>query len=246
MTFLNIAAYKFVTLTELPTLRTVLKARAAENDLCGTILLSTEGINLSLAGHPEKIDCFRDFLKKDMRFNDLEYKESVSSHKTYNRLLVKIKKEIIAFSVEGIDPEHHTAPYMEPETLKQLLDNQSDIILLDTRNQYEIHDGTFDNAMELDIQNFKQFPDAIKNLDPALKDKTIVTFCTGGIRCEKAAPFMQQQGFKNIYQLKGGILNYFLKCGSAHYHGDCFVFDQRQGVDTQLKPSISSTPLETK
>jgi len=234
MNYLNIAAYKFITLTELPTLRTVLKSRASENCLKGTILLSNEGINIMLAGLSEQIAAFKQFLEKDSRLSDLSYKESFSNEITYNRLLVKIKKEIISFNIENIDPAKTPAPYIESKALKLLLDKENDVILLDTRNDYEVVEGSFENAAHLNIQHFTQFPAAIEQLDSSLKEKTIITFCTGGIRCEKAAVYMLQQGFKNVYQLKGGILEYFKECGSAHFQGQCFVFDKRIKVGENL------------
>jgi UPF0176 protein len=234
MNYLNIAAYKFITLTELPTLRTVLKSRASEQNLYGTILLSEEGINLMLAGLPENINAFRSFLENDSLFSDLSYKESYSTEMTYNRLLVKIKKEIISFNIEKIDPVKTPAPYIESKMLKSLLDNDGDVVLLDTRNDYEVVEGSFENAIHLNIQQFTQFPAAIEQLESSFKEKTIITFCTGGIRCEKAAIYMLQQGFKNVCQLKGGILEYFKECGSAHYQGQCFVFDKRNAVNEKL------------
>jgi len=234
MTYLNIAAYKFIALDALPALRTEIKTCATENHLRGTVLLSPEGINIMLVGLPQNIKHFRDFLKTKSEFADLYYKESLSREQTFNRLLVKIKKEIIAFGVDTIDPLHQKAPYIKPAILKQWLDEKKEVYLIDTRNDYEVRLGTFENAMELNIHHFRDFPKVAKQLDGKLKEKTIVTFCTGGIRCEKAALLLQQEGFKDIYQLEGGILDYFKECGQAHYEGECFVFDRRVGVDANL------------
>jgi UPF0176 protein len=234
MSFLNIAAYKFIELHELPTLRTAIKARCAELALRGTILLSPEGINIMLAGSENNIRAFQQTLQKDQRFADLHYKESYSREQTYNRLLVKIKPEIIAFGVPAVNPTKQQAPYIKPLELKQWLDEKRDVVLLDTRNDYEVRLGTFQEAMHFAIQHFRDFPQAVTTIDPALKDKTVVTFCTGGIRCEKAALLMQQQGFKNVYQLEGGILDYFAACGGAHYNGECFIFDRRVGINANL------------
>lgn len=230
MGLLNIAAYKFINLDNLPELKTVLYNLAQDNKLLGTILLSHEGINLMLTGLSENIDIFKNHLKTDARFMDLHYKESYPEEQTYNRLLVKIKKEIIAFGVETVDPVHQQAPYIKPRELKQWLDEKREFVFLDTRNVYEIEAGTFEQASHLNIEHFRHFPTAAKNLDANLKDKTIVTFCTGGIRCEKAALLLQQYGFKDVYQLEGGILEYFAACGAAHYQGKCFVFDKRGGL----------------
>jgi UPF0176 protein len=228
--FLNIAAYKFIKLTALPDLRDTLKALADENNLLGTILLSEEGINLMLTGLPENIKNFKIIIKQDTRFADLHYKESKASEQTYNKLLIKIKNEIIAFGINSIDPVHQQAAYIKPIELKQWLDENKEIIFLDTRNIYEIESGTFKQATHLNIQHFRDFPEAAKNLDANLKEKTVVTFCTGGIRCEKAALLLQHYGFKQVYQLEGGILDYFATCGNAHYEGECFVFDKRRSL----------------
>jgi len=227
MKLLNIAAYKFIRLDNLGELKTALYHLAQDNNILGTTLLSREGINLMLTGLPENIEVFRDYLKSDTQFSDLHYKESYSEEQTYNRLLVKIKKEIIAFGVDSVDPIHHQAPYIKPTELKQWLDENREFIFLDTRNNYEIEAGTYENAIHLNIEHFRHFPTAAKNLDDKLKEKTVVTFCTGGIRCEKAALLLQQYGFKDVYQLEGGILNYFAEYGNAHYQGECFVFDKR-------------------
>jgi UPF0176 protein len=230
MTFLNIAAYKFITLTELAGLRLTLKSLAEENQLRGTILLSKEGINLMLTGLPESIINFKNSLGQDIRFADLTYKESTADEQTYNRLLVKIKKEIIAFGIPSVNVIHQKAPYLEPRELKKWLDEKKDIVFLDARNTYEVEAGTFTQAAHLNIQHFRDFPEAAKNLALNLKEKTVVTFCTGGIRCEKAALLLQHYGFKHVYQLEGGILNYFAACGSAHFEGKCFVFDKRTSL----------------
>lgn len=233
MTLLNIAAYKFIRLDNLAELKSALYNLAQDNNILGTILLSREGINLMLTGLSEDIQVFKDYLKSDSRFSDLHYKESHPEEQTYNRLLVKIKKEIIAFGVDSIDPVHQQAAYIKPAELKQWLDEKREFVFLDTRNIYEIESGTFEEASHLNIENFRHFPAAAKNLDDTLKEKTVVTFCTGGIRCEKAALLLQQYGFKDVYQLEGGILDYFAECGNAHYQGDCFVFDKRRGLSAE-------------
>jgi len=228
MKFLNIAAYKFVSLDNLASLQQDLKTAA--QDLFGTILISPEGINIMLAGEHAPVRAFQDYLKTDSRFADLYYKESEADTKPFRRFWVKIKKEIIAFGIPTIDPANHKAPYIKPQELKTRLDNQEDIYILDTRNDYEITEGAFENTHQLNIQHFRDFPKAAQNLDPELKNKTIVTVCTGGIRCEKAALLLQQYGFKKVYQLENGILEYFKECGTAHYDGKCFVFDERVAI----------------
>jgi RluA family pseudouridine synthase len=165
---------------------------------------------------------------------DFEGKISESDDQPFRRMLVRIKKEIISFGVEGVEPGKRTSPKLSAKELKQWLDEGRKVTLLDTRNDYEVKLGTFEGAIVQDIKSFRQFPDAVRALPETMKDETVVMFCTGGIRCEKAGPFMEMEGFKNIYQLDGGILKYFEECGGEHYDGECFVFDQRVGVDPAL------------
>ena len=237
--FHNIAAYKFAPLDHLKERRAHLLARCKEWNLKGTILLSTEGINLFVAGRPDSVQNLIAELRAIPGLADLPLKVSESEHQPFNRMLVRIKKEIIAFGVEGIDPGRYTSPRISPAKLKQWLDEGRPVTLLDTRNDYEVKLGTFKNAVPAGIDHFRDFPEAVAKLPDHLKDQPIVTFCTGGIRCEKAAPFMEKAGFKNIFQLDGGILKYFEECGGAHYDGECFVFDQRVGVDPSLHETES-------
>jgi RluA family pseudouridine synthase len=236
----NIAAYKFVPLTDLRMLRAGLLALCKSWELKGSILLSIEGINLFVAGAPEKIESLLAELRAIPGLENFEIKVSESEHQPFNRMLVRIKKEIIAFGVEGIDPAARTSPKLAPKTLKQWLDEGRPVTLLDTRNDYEVKLGTFKNALPAGIESFREFPDAVRKLPAEMKEQPIVMFCTGGIRCEKAGPFMEHEGFKNIFQLDGGILKYFEECGSAHYDGECFVFDQRVGVDPSLHETDST------
>lgn len=236
--FINLSAYKFTTLSDLPVLRERLLARAQTSRLKGTVLLSTEGINLFVAGLRDDVDAFVMELRKVPGLEDLTPKESVSDAQPFNRMLVKIKKEIIAFGVEGIDPARQPAAKLAPRTLKQWLDEGRPITLLDTRNDYEIRLGTFRDAVPAGIDHFRDFPEAVRRLPAELKERPMVMFCTGGIRCEKAGPFMAREGY-NVFQLDGGILKYFEECGGAHYDGECFVFDKRVGVDPELKETDS-------
>jgi RluA family pseudouridine synthase len=233
--YLNIAAYKFITLDNLPARREQYYQAAKMNQLRGTILLSPEGINMFLAGKIANLRTFLSELLTDEAFNGLEVKESFSQNQPFNRLLVRLKNEIIAFGIEEVDPRKVTAPRISPHELKNWLAAGREVILLDTRNDYEIDLGTFENAVPIGLNHFRHFPEAVSKLPEDWKDKTIVSFCTGGIRCEKAAPYMQMQGFKHVYQLHGGILKYFEDCGGEHYKGDCFVFDQRVALDPNLR-----------
>lgn len=236
MLFTNIAAYKFASIPEagLLTLRESYRRETQALNLKGSILLSTEGINLFLAGQAENISRLKALLAEMPAFQDLHYKESLSAYQPFNRMLVKIKKEIIAFGVDTVHPEHNTAAYISPKTLKEWYEKKRPMTVLDTRNDYEIRLGCFDGAIDLGLQHFRDFPTALAKLDPALKEQPVIAYCTGGIRCEKAASFMLEQGFKEVYQLEGGILNYFEQCGGEHYQGECFVFDQRVALNAEL------------
>ena len=234
----NISCYKFVALDQLPERKTAIRLRAAELNLKGTVLLSHEGINLFVAGPQQSIRDFVDFLREDPAFSDLAPKESVNEYQPFNRMLVKVKKEIIAFGIDNVAPGVHTSPKLPAVELRKWLDEGRKVHLLDTRNDYECKIGTFDNAIKLGIDHFREFPEAISKLPEELRDEPIVMFCTGGIRCEKAGPFMEMAGFRNVYQLDGGILKYFEEVGGEHYNGECFVFDQRVAVD----PALQETP----
>lgn len=237
----NLSAYRFTPFEAdaLTPLRDRLRARCAELGLRGTILLATEGINLFVAGPRPATDALLAELRALPGLADLEPKESLSAEQPFNRMLVKVKKEIIAFGVEGIDPARAPAPRLDPRTLKQWLDQGRELVLLDTRNDYEVKLGTFTGALAPPIENFRDFPAALRSLPAELKNRPVVTFCTGGIRCEKAAPLLVREGFSEVYQLEGGILKYFELCGGAHYEGECFVFDRRVGVDPQLRETDS-------
>jgi UPF0176 protein len=237
---LNIAAYKFVSLDRLPEQRDQLKVLCSELQLKGTILLALEGINLFLAGSLENIAAFKTKFRSDAAFVDIQFKDSYSDQQPFGKLLVKIKQEIIPFGVPEINPAEQPAERLSARTLKAWLDEGRDVVLLDTRNEFEVKCGTFKNAQDFGIHQFRDFPAASARADQSLKEKTIVTFCTGGIRCEKAAPFLSHQGFKNVFQLDGGILKYFEECGNAHFEGECFVFDERVALDANLKPADGS------
>ena len=232
--FTNISAYKFAPLDGLKPLRERLLARCEAGGLKGTILLSTEGVNLFVAGVREEIDGLVGELRAVEGLAGLMPKYSESGEQPFARMLVKIKREIIAFGVEGIDPARAPSPKMSAAVLKQWLDEGRAVTLLDTRNEYEVKLGTFRGARSVGIGTFREFPAAVAGLPAELKDEPVVMFCTGGIRCEKAGPFMERAGFRQIFQLDGGILKYFEECGAAHFDGECFVFDQRVGVDGAL------------
>src|SRR5512133_3115915 len=240
MNILNIAAYRFVRLDGLPRLRDEIRARCKTLGLKGTVLIAAEGINLFLAGAEPDIESCLDALRADQRFRAIEVKHSWSAAQPFKRLLVKIRREIVSMRRPEIDPLEAPAPRLAPQELKRWLDQGRDIVLLDTRNQFEVELGSFDRTLALGLKSFSDFPRATAALPDALKSRPVVTFCTGGIRCEKAAPWLIRQGFRAVYQLDGGILNYFEHCGGAHFRGACFVFDQRVALDPSLRPTGST------
>lgn len=233
----NISTYRFAPLENLKGLRDQLRQVCKDWGLKGTILLSTEGINLFVAGPAERIGQLLSLLRAVPGLEALTPKISLSVEQPFSRMLVKIKREIISFGVEGIDPVNKPAPRISPRELKQWLDEGKPVTLLDTRNDYEVNLGTFNGAIPIGVRTFRDFPAATARLQSLPKDQPIVTFCTGGIRCEKAAPYMIDQGFENVFQLDGGILKYFEDCGNHHYQGECFVFDKRVGVAGDLGES---------
>jgi RluA family pseudouridine synthase len=231
----NIAAYRFAELTGLRALRDELRRLTGDQGLRGTILLSPEGINIFVAGSREGIDALLRRVKSIPGLENLPVKESFSDAKPFTRMLVKIKREIIAFGVDGIDPRRYTSRRLPAEELKRWLDEGRPVTLLDTRNNFEVQTGTFENAMAIGVDDFRDFPEAVGQLPDELKRRPVVTFCTGGIRCEKAAPYLERAGFTDVYQLDGGILKYFEQVGGSHYQGHCFVFDQRVALNPELK-----------
>jgi UPF0176 protein len=236
---INLSCYKFAPLEGLEELRLGLQECAKANGLKGTILLAPEGINFFLAGTREQLAVVLAMIRAVPGLAGIQPKESPSSEQPFKRMLVKIKKEIIAFGVEGVDPARRPAAKISASQLKQWLDEGRPVTLLDTRNDYEIRMGTFKGAVVPQIWNFRDFPSAVEKLPAELKTQPVVMFCTGGIRCEKAGPFMAMQGYTDVLQLDGGILKYFEECGGAHYDGECFVFDERVGVGPDLRETGS-------
>ena len=243
----NIAAYKFTPLEDPSVLAETLHAQAGERGLKGTILLAHEGINLFLAGENAGIYDFLAWLRQDSRLADIEVKESFSNAQPFRKLLIKVKPEIIRMNHPAVQPAAGRAPAVDAATLKRWLDagqddNGKPLVTLDTRNDFEVDVGTFKNAIDWRISKFTEFPQALLDHREELQGKTVVSFCTGGIRCEKAAIFMREAGVDNVYQLDGGILKYFEVNGHAHFEGECFVFDERRALDPALQPRVSPEP----
>ena len=246
-TILNISTYKFVPLPDAAVLRELLLQRAQALQLKGTILLAEEGINLFLAGPEWYVRGFVAQLQGDARFADIQPKESWSDSQPFKKMLVKVKREIIRMDHPTIRPAAGRAPAVSAATVKRWLDQGHDdagrpVVTLDTRNDFEVDAGTFVGAIDWRISKFTEFPQAVRDHQAELADKTVVSFCTGGIRCEKAAILMHDLGLPHVYQLEGGILKYFEEVGGAHYRGGCFVFDERRAVDAELRaaPELAS------
>ena len=230
----NIAGYRFVDLNDRDELRQPFRFICEKLNLKGTILLSKNGINFFLAGNKKSIDSYIEFLESDKRFINIPLKISYTDYQPFRRMLVRLKKEIISLGLDEVRPAEFTAPNIKPQEFKNMLDNNEDILILDTRNDYETRVGLFENAIDLNLSTFRDFPEAISDLPEEYKTKQIVMYCTGGIRCEKASVVMMNAGFENVKQLEGGILGYFEETDGSYWNGDCFVFDQRVAVDTEL------------
>ncbi len=246
---LNISAYKFVPLPDAAALRERLLAHATALQLKGTVLLAAEGINLFVAGTEAAVRAFVAELHADARLADLVPKESWSEAQPFRKMLVKVKREIIRMNQPQIQPDFSQqtgrAPAVPAATVRRWLDAGVDdegrpVVTLDTRNAFEVDCGAFENAIDWRIAKFSDFPAALKAHRAELEGKTVVSYCTGGIRCEKAAMLMRAAGLQHVYQLEGGILKYFEETDGAHYRGDCFVFDERRAVDSALQPDPSA------
>ena len=230
------ALYKFVTLENFQGLRQPLHNVLEANQVRGTLLLANEGINGTIAGSRAGINNVLNWLRNDPRLSDIDYKESFTDSMPFNRAKVKLKKEIVTLGVEGIDPKRVVGTYVSPADWNQLI-SDPEVMVVDTRNDYEFKVGTFKNAVNPNTESFREFPRFVKeNLSPE-KHKKIAMFCTGGIRCEKSTAFLKEQGFDEVYHLKGGILKYLEEVPATEtlWEGECFVFDERVTVNLQLE-----------
>ena len=233
--FLNVAGYKFEPLENLDSLIPEFQNKCDELGLKGSVYLSPNGINFSIAGTKENIDTYIEFMEEDSRFRDIPLKKTFSETQPFRRMKVRLKKEIISLGRDDINPRELTGDYISPRELFEMYETKEDVIVLDTRNEYETRVGLFENAVDLQLDTFRDFPSAIETLPEEYKDKQIVMYCTGGIRCEKASAVMMKAGFSDVKQLEGGVLDYFKETGGAYWNGDCFVFDERVALDKELK-----------
>jgi len=239
---LNVSAYKFVSLSDPVQWRESIRSQAQALSLKGTVLLADEGINLFLAGDTESLRACIEWLRGHQELADLDAKESWSDARPFRRLIVKVKPEIIRMNCPTIRPQTERAPAVDAQTLARWLDAGRDdagrpVVTLDTRNSFEVGHGRFRGALDWDLSRFSDFPQALQQRRDELEGKTVVSYCTGGIRCEKAALLMAEAGIENVLQLDGGILRYFEHTGGKHFDGHCFVFDQREFLDVTLAPA---------
>ena len=231
------AVYKFVKLADCAAMREPLLAQCDTLGITGTLLLAEEGINGTIAGTRSGIDNILAYLRSDPRLADLEHKESAADQPPFYRMKVKLKKEIVTMGVPGIDPTEQAGQYVKPEDWNTLISDQN-VLLIDTRNDYEVEVGTFKGAVDPRITTFREFPEYVKNNFDPKKQPRVAMFCTGGIRCEKASAYMLQQGYAEVYHLQGGILKYLenVPPEQSLWQGECFVFDQRVAVGQGLAP----------
>jgi UPF0176 protein len=237
MTQVIAAFYKFVTLDDYTDRRQPLLNICHHHQIKGTILLAAEGINATISGTRSSIDAILTYLKADPCFADLEHKESIAEKPPFDRLKVRLKQEIVTFGIPTTNPTETVGTYVKPQDWNQLIADP-DVIVIDTRNQYEVEIGTFKGAIDPHTDSFTQFPEYIaNNLNPE-QHKQIALFCTGGIRCEKATSYLLNQGFETVYHLQGGILKYLeqVPATDSHWEGECFVFDDRVAITHGLAP----------
>ncbi len=242
-------AYQFLDAGPIDALLARLQQVCAEEQLLGTVHLAPEGINLSLVGEPAQLQRLKQELREHSAFTELNYRHSPVNESPYSKLVVQARESLLSVPLGHPVCEHHPAPHLSPQQLCAWLDEGRPLRLLDARNDYEFTLGHFTDACSLEISQFRDFPDSLPQF--ASDDLPIVTYCTGGIRCELASAWLQQQGHKEVWQLDGGILNYFEQCGARHWQGECFVFDDRVAIDPQGRathPNLCrscQTPIDT-
>ena len=237
---INVSGYRFVHVEDPHALQGALKRQLPATGVKGAVLLAEEGVNITLAGTGEQVNAAITCMEQYPELKGIWLKQCYSQSVPHKRLKIRVRAEIIAFDSPDGDPLHSDAPSMAPHTLDQWLDEQRDFTLLDTRNDYEVESGTFEQAVHLDIKHFRHFKEAIyRAVEAGTLDKTqpVVTFCTGCIRCEKAAPWLLSEGFSEVYQVEGGVINYLQQSRATHWQGNCFVFDNRVEINRDLEPT---------
>lgn len=220
-----ISFYKYAVLENPKQLRDQLRRYCQQNAILGRILIGKEGLNGAVSGKKEQIELFKPFLKQNPLLTDLTFREQETENNSYHKLVVKVRNEICAFGAE-VNVIKNKGKHLPPQQLKEWYEKNEDFVIVDARNDYEFDVGRFRNAVKLPIKNFREFPPAAKKLE-SLKDKKIVLYCTGGIRCEKASAYLKEQGFSEVFQVEGGIINYVHQCPNTYWEGGLFVFDDR-------------------
>lgn len=211
-----------------------------DNNIFGRIIIASEGLNGTVSGLKEDCEKYMDFVKSDPRFEKLEFKIEELEEHGFRKLHVRVKSEIVHSGFEHIDPNQQTGIHLEPEEFKAMKDDD-DVVVLDCRSDYEYNLGKFKNAITMDIHNFREIPEHVEELKEKYKDKKILTYCTGGIKCEKASAYLLEQGFENVYQLHGGIIKYGIEQGGEDFDGKCYVFDNRIGAEiNKINPVVIS------
>lgn len=234
--FIVAALYKFVSLPDYRDLQPILRRLCQDNQIFGTLLLAEEGINGTVCGSREAIDTLLSWLKSDSRFENLQHKEAENSEQPFYRMKVRLKREIVTLGADGLDPRSSVGTYVKPEDWNDLI-SDPDVVVIDTRNDYEIGVGTFKGALNPETETFREFKDYVENKMDMSSQKKVAMFCTGGIRCEKSTSYLLSKGFDEVYHLEGGILQYLEDTPEEHslFEGECFVFDQRVTVNHKLE-----------
>jgi len=232
--FINISGYRFTPINNLDQALENFNSLCADLALMGSIYIASEGINMGLSGNILDIQTFRRRLQEHTAFKNIRFHELYSTQMPYKKMTIKTRTELVPIEDSSIKVGDFDHQYLAPQELKQWLDEGRDFILLDMRNDFEFQLGTFDSATQLDLRRFRKLQTKNEQIQELPKDKPIVTFCTGGIRCEKAGPYLEKQGLDNVYQLHGGIIEYLRQTKGAHWHGNCFVFDERVSINHEL------------
>jgi UPF0176 protein len=239
--------YKFVSLIDFEMMREPMLGKMRDINLKGTIILAAEGINGGFAGKREEMELFYAYIRNDSRLTDLNFKETFDEKNPFDKAKVKLRKEIVTMGVKNVDPTKSSGTYLNPAEWHEFIKDPN-VILIDTRNDYEFELGTFKNAVNPSTENFREFPEYVEKHLQDKKDKKIAMFCTGGIRCEKSTAYLKEQGFQNVYQLHDGILNYIesIPEDKSLWEGACFVFDDRVAVDHNLNRVYPQLPQDYK
>jgi UPF0176 protein len=239
--------YKFVPLVDFESLREPMLTAMREVGIKGTIILAAEGVNGSFAGTQEQMNAFYQYMHSEPRFSDLNFKETYDSANPFEKAKVKLRKEIVTMGIHNVDAINNAGTYLSPEEWHEFI-KDPEVIVIDTRNDYEYELGTFKNAINPNTENFREFPEYVEQQLSNKKDKKIAMFCTGGIRCEKSTAYLKEQGFTQVYHLKDGILNYMqaFPTEESLWEGQCFVFDDRVAVDKKLQRVQPQLPQDYK